>query len=466
MKLLHPIALAAGLALPLSLSAATISGTVTDRTTNKPATGDTVVLLDLTQGMQQTAQTTVNAQGHYSFNVSGASGMHLVKVEHDNADYYGPVPPNTSTVNVDVYDVAAKVPNVHVYADVIRAETNSQGLEVTESFFVHNDSKPPRTQYGPQPFDFFLPPGAVLEGATATSPGGMAVTATPNPVKGKDHYTFDFPVRPGETRFQVGYHIPYSGSLTLQTHVSIPTDNFAVMLPTSMSLSGKAFQPLTGNANQPGTQTYLATSLTPGKPVSFTITGSGSMPRDQQDSGNNQPGQAMGGQSASQPDQGRPGGGLGTPIDTPGPLTKYKGWILSILGLLLVIAAAFMLRAKRGLQPAPATQPLPRGVHPALVPTPRPTAGGESPAPAPQTAAAPSSPSSGHSPFAPVAPAPVPAAHTATQRQSMLAALKEELFSLETERLAGKLTEAEYTQLRSAFDIVLRRALSRESAGQ
>ena len=134
MKLLHPLALAAGLALPLSVSAATISGTVIDRTTNKPAAGDTVVLLNLTQGMQESAHTTVDAQGRYSFKVPSSSGMHLVKVEHDKASYYGPVPPNTSTVNVDVYDVATKVPDVHVYADVIRAETNQQGLEVTESF--------------------------------------------------------------------------------------------------------------------------------------------------------------------------------------------------------------------------------------------------------------------------------------------------------------------------------------------
>ena len=456
MKLLHPLALAAGLALPLSVSAATISGTVIDRTTNKPAAGDTVVLLNLTQGMQESAHTTVDAQGHYSFNVPSSSGMHLVKVEHDKASYYGPVPPNTSTVNVDVYDVATKVSDVHVYADVIRAETNQQGLEVTESFFVHNDSKPPRTQYGPEAFDFYLPPGAVLEGATATGPGGMAVDDMPTALKQKDHYAFVFPVRPGETRFQVGYHLPYSGAIDLRTHVSIPTDNFAVMMPVSMSLSGTAFRPLTGSANQPGTQTYLATNVTPGKPVAFTISGNGSMPREQQAQGDNQAGQATG---SGQAVEGAPGGGLGTPIDTPGPLSKYKGWILSGLGLLLVIASAFMLRAKRGLQPVtPNAAPLPGmsgTVHPALVPTAR--SSGAPPAASTTEAAGVVSASGQATPQA---------ARVAVGRQTMLAALKEELFSLETERLEGRLSEAEYAQLRSAFDIVLKRALSRDSAGK
>ena len=36
--------------------------------------------------------------------------------------------------------------------------------------------------------------------------------------------------------------------------------------------------------------------------------------------------------------------GLGNPIDTPDPLNKYKWWILSGVGLVLVIAAAFFLR--------------------------------------------------------------------------------------------------------------------------
>ncbi len=44
----------------------------------------------------------------------------------------------------------------------------------------------------------------------------------------------------------------------------------------------------------------------------------------------------------------------------------------------------------------------------------------------------------------------------------MLGALKEEFFALETERLEGKLTEEEYLQHKSALDVMLRRAMSRQ----
>jgi hypothetical protein len=45
-----------------------------------------------------------------------------------------------------------------------------------------------------------------------------------------------------------------------------------------------------------------------------------------------------------------------------------------------------------------------------------------------------------------------------------LHALRDELFALETDRLAGKLSEAQYAEHKAAFDVVLRRALARSEA--
>lgn len=449
-------ALFAALALPVSLAAATISGDVIDKTTGKPAAGDSVVLLDLQQGMTESAHTTVDAKGRYSFTVPDTNGMHLVRVDHQKASYYGPVPPNTTTVNVDVYDVAPKVDGIHVYADVERMETDQQGLSVTESYFVRNESKPPKTQLSAKSFEVYLPTNATLEGATAAGPGGMAVESTPVPTGEKGHYAFIFPLRPGETRFQIGYHVPYSGSATLHAQVSLSADNVAVMLPKAMTFSGQGFQQLQGDASGPGTQTFIATNVKADTPVAFTVSGTGSMPREQQQAqgGPGQGGAGMGDQSGAAPDQSAqsgampttPGGGLGNPIDTPDPLQKYKYWILSGVGLALVIAAAFMLRAKPGQQtvaaggapaPNPLTPTLPPGVKATAV-----RAGMAAPA-APVTNGA-------HA---------KPAAASGT-----LGALKEELFALETERLEGKITDAEYTEHKAALEVLLKRALARESA--
>ena len=178
------------------------------------------------------------------------------------------------------------------------------------------------------------------------------------------------------------------------------------------------------------------------------------MPRSMQDqSGGQQSGAAAQSAQGAQGGQGmpdtatsqgdRPGGGLGTPIDTPGPLHKYRWWILSAIGLLLVVAAAFMLRGQPAGTAAVPVEPEPSPLTPTVV-----TAEDTVRAAQPATPAA--KPAAGYT--------AAPAGTT-----GLLQALKEELFALETERVEGKLTEAQYAEVKAAVEVVLRRALSRRS---
>lgn len=410
---IYAIALLA-LAAPLGALAVTVTGTVTNKTVNKPAADDDVVLIGFGQGMQEAGRTKTDARGHYSIEVPD-NGMHLIRVDHQKAAYFQPVQPGTSTVNVEVYDVQPKVDGVSTEADVMRVETDPQGLHVIENYFVKNESDPPHTQFGPRAYEIYLPPEARIDGSAAMGPGGMPVSSSPVSTGEKGYYSFVFPVRPGETRFQVSYHLPYNGSFHFTPRVSLPTQNVAVMLPESMKFTGGgsvSFQQVKEEVNP---QTFLARNVQPSQVMAFTVSGSGSMPRDTQ---------AQGEQEAAaspEPAQGatasdtRPGGGLGNPIDTPDPLSKYKWWILSGLALVLAIAAALLLRSKP--EPVPSTSVA--------------------------TSAAPAAPSSSPS--------------------DLLAALKEELFALETERLEGKLSESEYAEQKAALETVLRRALSRQA---
>ena len=62
---------------------------------------------------------------------------------------------------------------------------------------------------------------------------------------------------------------------------------------------------------------------------------------------------------------------------------------------------------------------------------------------------------------APVVAAAVAGSGAATGPDSLLAAMKEELFALETDKLQGRLTESEYAEQKAALEVVLRRALLR-----
>jgi 5-hydroxyisourate hydrolase-like protein (transthyretin family) len=416
------------LLLPSIVNAQTsIKGTVINKTTGKPAAGDDVVLIRLSQGMQESTRSKTDGKGRFTLAVPDPGGVHLVRVTHDKANYFQPVQPGTDTIDVDVYTAQAKVEGITGEADVMRIQSDAggQNLTVVENFFVKNDSAPPKTQFSQSPFDFYLPEGAVIEGSAALGPGGMPVRSAPVPVGDPNHYTFIFPIRPGETRFQVSYRLPYKGSLAFTPKPAMTTDTIAVMMPKSMTFKAAPSAPYTPVTEETTAQTYVARNVSPSEPLGFTVSGTGQLPRDDSAPANDQSTtQGATGAVNSAPvtsaNDTRPGIGLNNPIDPEGtndPWAKYKWWIIGGLGLALAAGAGVMLK---------------------------------SPAPKPAVAGA----------TAPDLAAPTYAA-AATAPTGVLAALKEELFALETDRLQGTLSESEYAEQKAALEVLMRRALAR-----
>jgi hypothetical protein len=404
-----------------------ITGVVTNKTTNKPAGGDDVVLIRLAQGMQEAARTKTDAKGHFTLEIpNGDSGMHLVRVTHEKANYFRPAPPGTQSVEVEVFNAAVKVKGVSSEADVLRIQTDESGkaLRIIENFFVKNESNPPLTQFSDRPFEFYLPEGAVVEGSAALAPGGMPVQASPAPLGEPNHYAFIFPIRPGETRFQISYRLPYSGSLKFAPRVMMPTDTVAIMMPKSMMFKPGPSAPYAPVTEETTAQTYVARSVQPSQALDFTVSGTGQMPRDTGAGANASGGAGGAGAGAagsSAANDTRPGGGLGTPLDPEGtndPWAKYRWWILGGLGLAMAVGAGILL--KNGPAQAVAV-------------------------------------SGGAGGFA--------AGPAVTGGDSLMTAMKEELFALEADRLQGRLSESEYVEQKAALEVVLRRALSRGERG-
>ncbi len=101
--------------------AATVTGTVTNKTTGKPAAGDTIVLVEPMSGMSEVGHTTTDAQGHYTLNLPG-SNPYLIRVTHQGAEYFADVPKGGGTDDVSVYDVAAQVKGVSIDTDFCRSK--------------------------------------------------------------------------------------------------------------------------------------------------------------------------------------------------------------------------------------------------------------------------------------------------------------------------------------------------------
>ncbi|HKW17426.1 MAG TPA: hypothetical protein VJO35_07970 [Terriglobales bacterium] len=401
------------LLLGVAAHAANLTGTVTNGTTNKPSSGDEVILIKLAAGMQEAAHTKTDAQGKFSLPLPD-DGMHLIRVIHQGVTYHQPAPPGSNSIDVQVYDVSPRVQGVQAVADLMYIQAGKGDLAIMRLFAVDNTSQPPRTQMNDANFEFYAPENAEIEDAQAQTAGGQWVNTQPVPQREKGRYAFVFPVRPGQTQFRVTYHLPYSGKASLDPKLIYPLQHFVTIMPRSLGFTPSRTgvyedkQP----PDLPNAIAEVASNPKPGQNLAFEISGEGTL-QDQSQNASNQGGSS--GAASTSPDN-RPGGGLGKPGDEPDPMDQYRWWLLGGFAVVLAGGAVYITTHSR----TPAISAYGSGV---------------------------------------VATSTAPASRST----ALLDALKEELFQLELEHQQGKISDQEYSTAKAALDQTLARAIKRKS---
>jgi hypothetical protein len=421
----------AALLLTTLAPAQTLTGTIKNSTTAKPAAGDEVILLKLGQGMDESGRTKTDAKGQFSFKLDDDKAPHLVRSIHQGVTYHRMAPPGTTSVELEVYDVAKKIDGINVVADIVRLQTEQGHLEIVREFFVQNTSKPPRTQMNDRNIEFYIPDGAQIipDSGSATTEGGNPLKSAPVPEGEKNRYAFIFPLRPGMTRFEFAYELPYSGSANVDPKPLYPTQHFVVMMPKTMQFTAAADSAgfkSTPYPDEPDAVMQVASNTTTGQNLAFKVSGEGILQASQQ-------GDTAKGEAGAQANN-RPGGGLGPPIDAPDPLQKYRWQILGGIAAALILGGVYVAMRQQSAARSLARQK-----------TASPKRG------------------AGHDieedEYGPAPAAPPPA----RPASALLDALKEELFQLEVERRQGQISQSEYESAKSALDQTLDRALKREA---
>jgi len=401
-------------------SAQNITGTVQNGTTNKPAAGDEVTLLSLSQGMQEVGSTKTDALGRFSLKAPADTKVpHMVRVTHDGVSYFpssGPLMPGRTTTEVTVFDAAKRVDGLSQTVEVDRFQTDGNQLQGIALFAINNQSNPPRTLDADETFAFTLPEGATIDGGLAKGPGGQAINNQPSEAGGKNRYGFSFPLKPGETQFQVSYHLPYGGKASFNPKPHADVQHFVVMTPQGMSFTAKDPQRFQSMPDKSGATIMVATNAKPGDDLAFTIAGTGQFQAEGEQSANAGGGGAMGGGAADN----RPGGGLGAPIDSNDPLYDYRAVILGGFAIVLVMGGFYVVGKSNSTAPRASTAGVPVTV---------------------------------------AVDAPV----VGDRSSKLLDAMKDELFHLELDRQQGKITPDEYHKAKAALDETIRRALAREN---
>jgi 5-hydroxyisourate hydrolase-like protein (transthyretin family) len=414
----------------ISASAENITGTVTNATSGKPSAGDEVTLLSLSQGMQEVGSAKTDAQGKFSLAAPADTGTpHMVRVTHQGVNYFpqgGPLMPGSTSAQITVYDTAKQIEGLSQTVEVDRFEAQGDQLQGITLFAIRNESKPPRTLDADQTFEFVLPPGAMLDQGMAKSPGGQPLNMSPVETTTKGRYAFRFPLKPGETQFQVSYHMPYKGELSFSPKPLAEVQHFVVMTPPGMTFAAKDKQRYQSMPDNSGASVMVATNVKPGEDLGFTLSGTGQFAAEGQ--------QAAGGDGGGQPAgrDNRPGGGLGAPIDSDDPLHDYRAVILGVFALVLVMGGAYVVAKSNTRVAATAGSPVSAGAQ---------NSGANLAHPAGDKGGPPQD-----------------------RNTKLLEAMKEELFQLELDRQQGKITHHEYDKAKAALDETIRRAVARKSS--
>jgi hypothetical protein len=125
----------------------------------------------------------------------------------------------------------------------------------------------------------YLPASAKIDSVLAAGPEKMSLMISAALVPGQPgHYTVNFPLRPGATKFAFNYDLPYDGHLAFHPKFAFPVQQLAVMISAIMkfSSSSPAFKILaTGNSRY---QVHAASRVKAGAGPEFEVSGTGALP--------------------------------------------------------------------------------------------------------------------------------------------------------------------------------------------
>jgi hypothetical protein len=421
LRALRIFALITAALVPIGIAqAGTVHGTIKNGTTGKPAAGIQVILIQLQGGMQPVANSQSDAQGQFSFDHPdlGARPM-LVRAVYHGINFHQPVPPGTSSVEVEIFESSKDPKTISIPSHVVIFQPNGNMLDVGEEYGIENKSQPPQAYFRADGnFEFALPEGAKLEQIAASGPAGMPVVQAPID-KTKGHYAIAYAFRPGQNTVRYRYEVPYPGnSATIRIPTVYAGARLLVVAPPTMQINGEGLQPA---GQEQGMNLYARESLPENVPYSIGV--SGTAPPDQSaDAGQQQ--QGLGGGEA---------GGAGIQ-QVPGRLDGLK-WVL-IGGFVGVFALGAILLARKPVVAVAAGVPVDVD---------------DVPSAKPRKQKVQSAPSAQPAPKASTTLADVDAAVGTS-----LDSLKERIFRLELRHQAGTISEEEYAQERARAERVLR----------
>jgi len=234
------------LAVPLM---ANITGTVTNRTVGKPQAAATVTLYKFGQGgMEPVTKAKTDARGNFTIDQDpAAQGPSMLRVELDGVTYNHMMPPGSRAQGLilDVYQASKQPGPVKISKHMILFQPGGGQVAINETFLVENPGKVTWADPVNGTLSFYLPPAANGQAeVNGTAPDGMPVPAPMDKTSRPDVYAAKFEIKPGETRFDLNYTVPFTEGEAYSGKVVTKDENTYLIAPAGVKLEGANLQDL------------------------------------------------------------------------------------------------------------------------------------------------------------------------------------------------------------------------------
>jgi len=218
---------------------AAVDGVVVNGTTGQPQPNTVVMLIQPSQaGMQTLGTTKSDAQGKFSFDNNDAQGPRLIQAVFQGVQYNHMVPPGmpSTGLQIPVFASTTKAGTAKVTQHFIVLQPGDKEMTVSEGLLYVGD--PSLTYYDPVngSVRFYIPPEAKgLTSVTVNPAGGMPIQRPALKTKEPNIYKVDYPVRPGETRFDVNYTVPTASPMVFTDKEIHPEAASNLVVPSGVT---------------------------------------------------------------------------------------------------------------------------------------------------------------------------------------------------------------------------------------
>ena len=229
---------------------AAVTGTVINRTTGQPQAGATVGFYKLVNAFQLAEEVKTDAQGNFSIDdAPDGAKPNMIRTTYDGVGYIHMLPPGSPAagLTLDVYSASRQPGAAKVSKHMILFQPSGGQLTVNETYILENNGKTAWNDPEGGALRVWAPAaakGKVEVNGTAADANGMGIPATLVKTSAPDVFGVNFPVKPGETRIDIDYTVPYTEGEPYEGKIVSKDDNTYLVTPNGVGISGEKLNDL------------------------------------------------------------------------------------------------------------------------------------------------------------------------------------------------------------------------------